>query len=167
MRLAVSGGQPLVSLGLPMFAFSLEYFISLPWGPSTLCRGAPVPIWIFSLPVEKIIWRTNKIFKKIHVGLKLEWGLLDKYWLSWKRLLFEFFFQLPLWCPFGSNLWKHACGHSVTTEACSRAPHLPGSVWYGGLQAHWSYLHYRTFEVPHKISYPYIERYICCTKLKF
>ena len=32
---AVSGWQPLFTLGLPTFALSLEYFLSLPWGPST------------------------------------------------------------------------------------------------------------------------------------
>ena len=29
------------------------------------------------------------------------------------------FLQLPLWCPHGSNLCKHAGGHSVTTKACT------------------------------------------------
>ena len=29
------------------------------------------------------------------------------------------FLQLPVWCPLGSYLCKHAGDHSVTTEACS------------------------------------------------
>ena len=32
VRRAVSGGQHLFTLGLPMFALSLEYYLSLPWG---------------------------------------------------------------------------------------------------------------------------------------
>ena len=31
----------------------------------------------------------------------------------------------------------------VTTQwPFKRAPHLPGPAWYGGLEAHWSYLRY-------------------------
>ena len=61
---------------------------------------------------------TSKIFENFHVGLKLEWGLRDKYPYSWKHLLFEVFFSCPL-ISSGSNLSKHAGGHSVTTEACT------------------------------------------------
>ena len=35
MRLAVSGGQPLFIVGLPMFALTLVDFLSLLWAPST------------------------------------------------------------------------------------------------------------------------------------
>ena len=65
---------------------------------------------------------TYKIFKKIYISLKFEWGLKDQYWLSCERLPFEFFW-LPVWWPLWNYLCKHADDHSVTTEACS-SPHL-------------------------------------------
>ena len=61
------GGQPLFTLGLRMFALSLVDILSLLWSPST-----NIEIFIF---VKSIIWKTHNIFKKIHVGLKFEWGL--------------------------------------------------------------------------------------------
>ena len=67
----------------------------------------------------------NKIFKRFHVGLKLEWGLWDKYW---------FYLRFPLvglWCPLGSNLCKRAGGHSMTTEACTSLAQVC-VVWRSG-----------------------------------
>ena len=52
--------------------------------------------------------------------------------------------ELKAWCPFGSDLCKHTGNHSVTTEACTS---LARSVWYGGLEAHWSYLRYATADI--------------------
>ena len=81
----------------------------------------------------------NKILKKIHVGLKLEWGLRDKYWLSWKPLLFEVFFS----CLFDVLLGVAFANMVVASQwPLERAPHLPGFVWYGDQEAHWSYLRY-------------------------
>ena len=88
VQLAVSGGQPLFTLGSTMFALSLWYFLSLPWAPSTHID--------FFIYVKNIIWRTNtKSSKTFHEYLKLEWGLWEKYWLNWKRLQFEVFFSWP------------------------------------------------------------------------
>ena len=67
-RLAVSGGQPLFTLGLLMFALSLEDFLSLLLSPST-------DIKIFNFCQMYHLKDTYKIFKKFHVGLKSERGL--------------------------------------------------------------------------------------------
>ena len=52
MRLAVSGAQPLFTLGLLMFALSLVDFLSLLLSPST-------DIKIFFIFVKSIIWWTH------------------------------------------------------------------------------------------------------------
>ena len=49
------------------------------------------------------------------------------------------FVLLSLWYPLGSKLGKHAV---ATQWPLERAPHFQQSVWYGGLEAHWSYLRY-------------------------
>ena len=69
VRMAVSGAQPLFTLGLLMFALSLVDFLSLLLSPSTYFN-------IFFYFCEKYhLNYTYKIFKKFHVGLKFEWGL--------------------------------------------------------------------------------------------
>ena len=68
MRLAVCGGQPLFTLGLPMFTLSLVDFLSLLWSSST-------NIDIFYFCQKYNLKDTNKILKKYHVGLKFEWDL--------------------------------------------------------------------------------------------
>ena len=68
MRLAVSGAQPLFTLGLLMFALSLVDFLSLLLSPST-------DIKIFHFCQKYHLKDTYKIFKKFHVGLKFKWGL--------------------------------------------------------------------------------------------
>ena len=45
----VSEGQPLFTFGLPMFAWTLGYFLSLLWGPSTNTN----------FHVKNIIWMTQ------------------------------------------------------------------------------------------------------------
>ena len=66
--LAVSGAQPLFTLGLLMFALSLVDFLSLLLSPSTYFK-------IFYFCQKYHLKDTYKIFKKFHVGLKFEWGL--------------------------------------------------------------------------------------------
>ena len=68
VRLAVSGAQPLFTLGLLMFALSLVDFLSLLLSPSTYFK-------IFYFCQKYHLKDTYKIFKKFHVGLKFEWGL--------------------------------------------------------------------------------------------
>ena len=64
VRLAMSGGQPMFTLGLHMFALSLEYFLSLPWGPSTNID--------FLLMSKYHLKDSNKSYKIFYVGLKPE-----------------------------------------------------------------------------------------------
>ena len=68
VRLAVSGTQPLFTLGLLMVALSLVDFLSLLLSPSTYFK-------IFYFCQKYHLKDTYKIFKKINVGLKFEWGL--------------------------------------------------------------------------------------------
>ena len=70
LRLTVNGGQPQLTIGLPMFTLSLENFLYVLWGPST-------NIDIF-----------------IHVKIIVFEG--KKYWFSWKRLSFEDLLVAPL-----------------------------------------------------------------------
>ena len=68
VRLAVSGAQPLFTLGLLMFASSLVDFLSLLLSPSTYFK-----IFLF---LSKVTFEGHiQILKKIHVGLKFEWCL--------------------------------------------------------------------------------------------
>ena len=66
--LAVSGAQPLFTLGLLMFALSLVDFLSLLLSPSTYFK-------IFNFCQKYHLKDTYKIFQRFHVGLKFEWGL--------------------------------------------------------------------------------------------
>ena len=78
---------------------------------------------------------THKIFKKIHVGLKFEWGLQDQYWLSCERLPFEVFFSCL--CE-GLPGFAYA-NMLVTTQwplkRAATSPHLSGFVFYGCLES--------------------------------
>ena len=67
MRLAVSGAQPLFTLGLLMFALSLTDFLSLLLSPSTDFN-------IFFLSKVSFEGHIQNL-KKFHVDLKFEWGL--------------------------------------------------------------------------------------------
>ena len=91
----VCWGAALCEWGTTSVYFGITYipFISSRL-PSCLCCGAPVTTSGFFIFVKSIIWRTlTKSLKKIHVGLKFEWGLWDKYWLSWELLPFEVSFN--------------------------------------------------------------------------
>ena len=105
VRLAVSGEQLLFTLRLPMFALSLEYFMSLQWGP---CTNIDLFIYVKKYHLKD----TNKIFKKCHVGPKLERGLLDILVVSWKRPSFEVFFV----CSFDVLLAVTYTNIPVTTQ---------------------------------------------------
>ena len=120
MRLAVSGGQPIFNLALPVFAV----------GPKYQHR-------FFLLCQKHHLTATNKIVKQFHVGLKIWWGVSDKYRLIWKRLSFEFFlscrFDVLLGVIYANIQWPKG------------APHLHRTLWYGGQEAHWSYLLYASW----------------------
>ena len=127
MRLAVSGAQPLFTLGLLMFALSLVDFLSLLLSSSTYVN-------IFYFCQKYHLNYTYKIFKKIQVGLKFEWGLKDQYWLSCERLPFEVFFSCLCEGLQGIAYANMLVTHSVTTEACS---HLISLVWVCVLWLPW------------------------------
>ena len=123
MRLAVSGAQPLFTLGLLMFALSLVDFLSLLLSPSTYFN-------IFYFCQKYHLNYTYKIFKKFHVGLKFEWGLQDQYWLSCERLPFEVLFSclcegLP-GIAYANMQWP-----------LKRAAHLTSLVWVCVLWLPW------------------------------
>ena len=113
MRLAVSGGQLLftyvcyIPSRLPVFAVGPEYQ------------------YLFLICVKRIVWRTHTIFKQIHVCLKLEWSLYDRYWLSRELLRFEVFFS----CPFSILLWVTYTNMLVATQwPLKYAPNLTSLV---------------------------------------
>ena len=59
------------------------------------------------------------------------------------RNFFHLRFSLDaVWCPRGSNLWKCCWPLSDHWSVHLTSLHLPGFVWYGGLEIHWSYLRY-------------------------
>ena len=78
-RLALSGGQSLFTLGLPKFALSPEYSLSLPWDSSISIN--------FLIRVRNITWRKRTKSSKIPCRFQA--------WMS-------------LWCPLRRSLCKHA-----------------------------------------------------------
>ena len=128
MGLAVSGAQPLFTLGLLMFALSLVDFLSLLLSPGTYFN-------IFYFCQKYHLNYTYKIFKKFHVGLKFEWGLQDQYWLSCERLPFEVFFS----CLCEGLQGIAYANMLVTTQwplkRAATSPHLSGFVFYGCLES--------------------------------
>ena len=127
VRLAMSGAQPLFTLGLLMFALSQIDFLSLLLSPSTYFN-------IFYFCQKYHLNYTYKIFTKCHAGLKFEWGLWDQYWLSCERLPFEVFFRcLSEGLPGIAN-----ANMLVTTQwPLKRAAHLTVLVWVCVLWLPW------------------------------
>ena len=111
-----------------MFALSLVDFLSLLLSPSTYFN-------IFYFCQKYHLKDTYKIFKKIHVGLKFEWGLSDQYWLSCERLPFEVFFS----CLCEGLPGIAYANMLVTTQwplkRAATSPHLSGFVFYGCLES--------------------------------
>ena len=140
MRLAVSGGQPMFTLRLPMFDLSRADFLSLLWSPSTNIK-------LFYFCQKYRLKDTRKIFKN-SCRFKTWMGFVGQILIKLGTSSIWGFLLLSVWY----SLCKHAGGHSVTAEACTpTSPHLPGFVCYGGLKAHWSYLAMRIIT----ISYSY------------
>ena len=111
-----------------MFALSLVDFLSLLLSPSTYFN-------IFYFCQKYHLKDTYKIFKKIHVGLKFEWGLSDQYWLSCERLPFEVFFSCLC-----EGLPEIAYANMLVTtqwplKRAATSPHLSGFVFYGCLES--------------------------------
>ena len=114
----LSRAQPLFTLGLLMFALSPVDFLSLLLSPSTYFK-------IFYFCQKCHLKDTYKIFKKIHVGWKFEWGLYE-YWLSCERLPFEVFFSCLCDGPLGI---AYANMLATTQWPLERATHLTSLVW--------------------------------------
>ena len=117
MRLAVSGAQPLFTLGLLMFALSLVDFLSLLLSPSIYFK---IFLFLSKVSFEGHIQNLQKMSCWLKIWMGFVGPTLIKLWTSsiWG------FLQLPLlWWTLGNCLCKHAGHHSVTTGACS-PPHL-------------------------------------------
>ena len=99
-------GRPLFTLGLPMFALSLEYFLTLPWGPSTHID------FLF-------MWKISFEWHKKSPPPPPPNSLRSKTWMAFvEQILFKLemssrFSSVTTWCHVGSNLCKHAGGRSV------------------------------------------------------
>ena len=111
MRLAVSGDQPLFTLGLPKFALSLQYF--------RLYYGAPVQTSFFLLMSKMSFEGQKQNIRKITCWLKTRSGFVGQILIKLETSSVWGFLQLSLWCPLGSNLCKYSGGQSVTSEACT------------------------------------------------
>ena len=82
-----------------------------PENTSCLCRGCPVPTSIFYLCQKYQFKDANKIFKIFYGVLKPEWGLQDKYWLSWETSLFGVFFSWTFDVLLGVTYWWPLSDH--------------------------------------------------------
>ena len=110
--------------------FGITYVCDIPKILPVCPLGPQCQHQFFYLSKNFLSEEVNKIFKKNNKCRFKTW--IDKYWLS--RICPPFgFSQLRLWCPLGSNICKHAGGHSGTTEVF---------VSYRGMEALWSYLRY-------------------------
>ena len=106
---------------LLVFAVGPQYFLSLPWGPSTSI------IFLF-------VWKTSfdghkQNIKKLTFRFKIWMSFVGQILIKLVTLYIRGFLQLFLWCPLGSNLCKHAGGDPVTTDACTS---LSRVVWRSG-----------------------------------
>ena len=127
----MSGAQPLFALGFSIFALSLAYFLSLPLGPSTNIN--------FFIYVKNIIWRQKQILQKNPCRFKTWMGFLGQIFIKLKTSSIRGFLQLS----FDTHLGVIYANMLVVTQwPLKRTPHLPGFVWHGGLEAHWTYLCY-------------------------
>ena len=66
-------------------------------------------------------------------------GFVGQILIKLKTYFIRGFRQLP----FDALLGVGYANMLVATQwPLKRTPHFPGSVWYGGLEAHWTYLRY-------------------------
>ena len=110
-----------------------------PQNTSCLCCWAQVPTLIF-LFMSKISFEWHKqTIKKIPCRFKTWMGFVEQILIKLKTSFIWGFLQLPF-----DVLWGVTYANMLVAIQwpMKHAPHLPGSVWYGGLEAHWSYLPY-------------------------
>ena len=70
----------------------------------------------FFINIKNIIWRTQTKSSKIPCMCTTWMGFVGQLMNKLETSFIRCFLQLPLWCPLGSNLCKHAGGHSVTNK---------------------------------------------------
>ena len=152
VRLAVSGGQPIY------FGITYVSFI-----PSRLPIFAVEPQYqhrYFFIFVKYIIWRTQNL-QKISCWFKIWVGCVGLILVKLGTSSIPGFLQLPVWCPLGCYLSKHAGDHSMTTEACS-SPHLTClslcgiEVW----KLNWAICAMIVSFVNKKLGWNYVERLV-------
>ena len=122
-----------VYYGLPVYTSSLEYFLPLPCDVKK-----PEAFYL----CQKYHLKDTKYSPKSPCRFKLELGLKDKYQLSWKRLSFEVFMSCPLDVLLGltfANIFFITNILVATQWPLKRGTNLQGAVWYGSLEADWSY----------------------------
>ena len=95
--------------------------------------------WSF-LFMSKISFQWHKqTLQRIPCRFKTLMGFVEQILIKLKTSLIWGFLQLP----FDVLLGVTYANMLVSTQwTLKPTPHLPRSVWYGGLEAHWSYLHY-------------------------
>ena len=120
--------------------FEITYVVCFIPYISWVCRCAPVHTSYFSY--KSIISfghrDTIKIFKNTR-RFKTWMGLVRQILIKLVTSLIRCFLRLPSDVLLGVT---YANMLGATQWPLQRASHLPGSVWYGGPEARWSYLRY-------------------------
>ena len=103
------------------------------------CRWVQVPDSIF-LFMPKISFEGHKqTLQKIPCRFKTWMGFVGQILIKLKTSLIRGFLQLP----FDALLGVTCANMLLATQwPLKRTPHVPGFVWYWGLEAHWNYLRY-------------------------
>ena len=115
-----------------------------PYNTSCLCHSPQYQNRLF-YSCQNIIWRTITKSLKFLCRFKNWMEFVGQVFIKLEMSSNWCFLQFSLWCPLGSDLYKHpggrsvtsdACislsgGHSVTTEACT-SPSKVCVVWRSG-----------------------------------
>ena len=120
-RLASSKKQPMLTSGLTYICFVIARL-------SVIKLESNQHQNVF-IDVQNIIWRTQIKSTDIHVGLKLEWNLYDKYLWSWNCT--RFFFRHPFDGPLGiiyANILRPLSDHSSMHFSCPVYPYRTTEV---------------------------------------
>ena len=114
MSFTVDGGQPLVTLGLLMFALSLDRFLSLREDPSSNIRKL--------ISVRNIIWMPLLEYTKKSYRFKMWMEVVGQILIKWEtsfiRVVVKWGNILSLKFP-REQLMQTIPSHLVTTEPCT------------------------------------------------
>ena len=108
-------------------ALSLEYYLSLPWGPSTNIDFS----FMSKISFEGLIRNLMKIPCTFKTWMEFVWQILIQLETYFIRGFHQLFFDVLLGVTYANML-------VATQWPLKGAPDLPGSVWYGGLEVHLS-----------------------------